>query len=193
MDNVFLEETVESQSMVVYKATCKCCNMVYIGNTQQKLKTRMTQHFGEVRDLIKLGKSSDTFAYHFAQHIDPNLNSTINIPKIRGMVKMDVLWQGDPISCMKSFGTHSCTLCMQERIEILKQDRKDPNSLINSNTEIYGACRHKTRFHRYLMDNSNHTYSTDDGQIPEKVEVDLKETNSRSEDEICTIVSDITI
>ena len=43
------------------------------------------------------------------------------------------------------------------------------------------------------MDNSNHTYSTDDGRIPEKVEVDLKETNSRSKDEICTIVSDITI
>ena len=167
--------------------------MVYIGNTQQKLKTQMTQHFGEVKDLIKLGKSSDTFAYHFAQHIDPTLHTTINVPKIRGMVKMEVLWQGDPISCMKSFGTNACSLCMRERVEILNQHRKDPNSLINSNTEIYGACRHKTRFHRYHMDNSTHTYSTDDGSIPEKVEVEINTSNFRSEDEVCTILSDLTI
>ena len=82
---------------------------------------------------------------------------------------------------------------MRERVEILNQHRKDPNSLINSNTEIYGACRHKTRFHRYHMDNSTHTYSTDDGSIPEKVEVEINTSNFRSEDEVCTILSDLTI
>ena len=82
---------------------------------------------------------------------------------------------------------------MQERIEILKQYRKNPQLLINSNTEIYRACRHKTQFYRYIMDNSNHTYSTDDRSIPEKVEVGRNNTKSGSEDKVSTIISDLTI
>ena len=38
---------------------------------------------------------------------------------------------------------------MKERIQILKYSKRDPNSIINSNSEFYGACRHKPRFHRY--------------------------------------------
>ena len=40
---------------------------------------------------------------------------------------------------MKSFGTHSYNLCIKERVEILLRSKNDPNSLINTNTEIYGA------------------------------------------------------
>ena len=36
--------------------------------------------------------------------------------------------------------------------------------LINSNNELYGACRHKSKFHRYTTTNSN----TDEGLDPEK-------------------------
>ena len=50
---------------------------------------------------------------------------------------------------MKIFGTNWCKLCMKELIEILHRTYKDKGSLINSNSEIYGACKHKASFHRY--------------------------------------------
>ena len=53
----------------------------------------------------------------------------------------------------------------KERIEILKHSKKDPNSLINSCNEIYGACRHKPKFHRYVSRNP----STDESKKDERV------------------------
>ena len=53
-------------SIVVYKATCKKSKKYYIGNTQQKLKTRMTQHYNEVKDLLNKELASDSFAKHVA-------------------------------------------------------------------------------------------------------------------------------
>ena len=85
-------------------------------------------------------------------------------------MKTDIIWQGNAISCMKSFGRYNCRLCMQERLEIYKASRQDSanseESIINSATESYGACRHKTKFHRYsLLLNP----SADDGpSSPEK-------------------------
>ena len=62
----------------------------------------------------------------------------------------------------KLFRKLNCTLCMKERIQILKYSKRDPNSVINSNSEIYGACRHKPRFHRYRPNCT--PLSTDDEQ-----------------------------
>ena len=39
---------------------------------------------------------------------------------------------------------------MEERLFILRTQSKDPGKLINSCNEIYGACRDKLSFHRYL-------------------------------------------
>ena len=52
--------------MVVYKATCKKSKKFYIANTQQKLKTRLDQHFGDVCTLANKKMTSDSFARHFA-------------------------------------------------------------------------------------------------------------------------------
>ena len=38
---------------------------------------------------------------------------------------------------------------MKEQIKILSFQKEYPNLIINSNSEFYGACRHKPRFHRY--------------------------------------------
>jgi hypothetical protein len=71
---------------------------------------------------------------------------------------------------MKSFGKLNCSLCMQERIEILHTIHQEEWKIINHSNEIYGACRHKTRFHRFLKEHTNVKYtSTDDGIKPEKV------------------------
>ena len=53
--------------MVVYKGTCKNTKMSYIGNTQNHLKKRMQQHFGQVNEVLKTGKKSDTYADHFSE------------------------------------------------------------------------------------------------------------------------------
>ena len=84
------------------------------------------------------------------------------------MVEVKILWQGDPIQCMKSFGTKTCSLCMRERLEILKRLKKDPKKLMNSNNELYGACLHNTRFH-WLNVSVDKNLSTDDGTNPERV------------------------
>ena len=75
-------------------------------------------------------------------------------------VQVSTLWQGKSISCNKSVGKLNCSLCMKEGLEILKISRNDPAIIINNYSEFYGACRHKPRFYRYLMNCTPH--STDD-------------------------------
>ena len=150
------------KSIVVYKAECKLCKMAYFGNTQQQLKKRTNQHLADVCNLVNKNKTSDSFAKHFAQHF-PNRQEKLTIGEARTYVKIAIEWQGNPISCNKSFGNLNCSLCMHERLIILKHSRKDPSKIINTSTEFYGACRHKPRFHRY-PDNCT-TLSTDDEHL----------------------------
>ena len=65
---------------------------------------------------------------------------------------------------------------MKERILILTLNREQPGNIINSNKEIYGACKHQARFHRYT---TGTTSSTDDGINPERVK--MPENNSHME------------
>ena len=69
---------------------------------------------------------------------------------------------------MKMFGKEGCLLCMRERIKILKAQQMEENYLINLCYKIFGACRHKTRFHRFLKEKqSMKSTSTDEGIKPE--------------------------
>ena len=115
----------------------------------------MHQYFQEIRRVVLEDKVSDTFAKHFASHILPPTPNeegkrTLKAGQIRPLLKVKVLWQGNAISLIKSFHTHRCVLCMKERLEILRRSDKH-SPLINSRTEIYGACRHKAKFHRYRI------------------------------------------
>jgi thymidylate synthase ThyX len=151
---------------VVYKATCKICNQPYIGQTQQKLKDHMGQHLNDVKKLVTKGTKLDSFASHFAQHCKKGVKPTSN--EIRKMTKVKIVWQGNVISCMKSFGKLNCSLCMQKKI--LHTIRQEEWKMINHCNEIYGACQHKTRVHRFLKEHTNvKNTSTDDCVKPEKV------------------------
>ena len=67
---------------------------------------------------------------------------------------------------MTSFGKPSCALCMKEKIQILQALRNNPQSTINTQNKLYGACRHNTKFHRY----KNYTISADEKLfIPKRV------------------------
>jgi hypothetical protein len=149
----------------VYKAQCTLCDHFYLGNTQQLLKARTNQHIYDTYRLVNKGHSSDSFAKHWATHFPSSGSIKATPMMVRQMLRVETVWQGNPISCIKSFRKRACRLCMKERLLILKTSRgKDAQKLINSNHEIYGACRHNTKFHRY----SKLTTSTDDVQLGQK-------------------------
>ena len=56
-----------------------------------------------------------------------------------------------------------------------KGKKKNINISINTNSEIYGACRHRPKFHRFTCCPP----STDEGRSPEKCEGKLDLTNYR--------------
>ena len=64
-------------------------------------------------------------------------------------MKFKVIKQLNPIGAMKKFTKPNCNLCMQERLTILKKLCDKRVTVMNKNLEIYGACRHKTTFHRF--------------------------------------------
>jgi hypothetical protein len=160
------------KSCVVYKVTCKiprCCKQFYIGNTQQKMKNRQGQHLQDVKRLVRTGEASDSFARHFAKHVMEGEVKPTN-GDLRKIMKYEILWQANPISAMKTFGKLNCALCMRERVEILRAHQQDELSLINCNLEIFGACRHKTKFHRFLKEAGPvKSTSTDDGVSQKRV------------------------
>ena len=66
----------------------------------------MAQHFNDLQQLVPKGKASDSYAKHFARHFPPNKK-----PKpldLRNLSEHTILWQGNPLSLMKTFGTLNC-------------------------------------------------------------------------------------
>ena len=151
----------------------------------------MTGHYAETRNLVNKGGASDSFAKHFATHFDKcdGINkrpkeTQINANHVRRLGKIDILWQGKAISCMKTFGKLNCSLCMNERLQILKAQKSEKSTktkkLINSSSELCGACRHKSKFHRYRFCDSP---STDEGlSSPENSDVNTSALFSPSSD-----------
>ena len=111
----------------------------------------MDGHFSDLQHLLKNGQKSDSFAAHFLQHF----NSTTSHTELRKCMKFKGLKQLNTIGAMKTFTKTNCNLCMQERLTILKIIRDKRVTVMNKNSEIYGACRHKTCFHQFFL-------STDD-------------------------------
>ena len=103
--------------VVVYQATCLKTGMKYIGNTQQLVKKKIQQHVQDVKNLVMVAKKSDSFAEHFAQLVPKGLERKDVAKEI--WFKLDILWKGNPISCVKTFGTRKYKLCSKERIKIL--------------------------------------------------------------------------
>jgi hypothetical protein len=163
--------------IVVYQATCLTTQKKYIGCTQQHVKTRMQQHVQDVKNLVTRNHRSDSFAAHFGKIIPSNTEKS----KIRQHVKIkvDILWKGLPLSCVKTFGTKTCKLCAKERYAILTQLFKDPNGTINKCPEVYGACRHKPRFHRFET-TKNVAASADEAEKAERVPGSSSTTTSRT-------------
>ena len=76
-------------------------------------------------------------------------NNKFTCGLVRELVEVKPIWQGDPISVMKSFRTRSCRLCNEERIQILKTRNRQPNNVINTRIDLMRGCHHTPKFHRY--------------------------------------------
>ena len=113
-------------------------------------------------------------------------------------MEVKVIWKGNAISCGKSYGKLNCQLCMNKRIAILNNIRKGKrlNQMlsINSNSEIYGACRHRPKFHRFTCCPP----SADEGWSPERGEMVFRNTNPSvpfcdiTNTSVCQRVNDLT-
>ena len=146
------------RSVVIYKATCTRTGKSYIGNTQQKVKKRIKGHLGDVWNLANKNRQSDSFVWHFVTVAKAENRDKLTRKDVRKCISVEILWQGNPITVMKMFGKLSCRLCMKEKIHILNEVCTKPKSTINRRNKLYGACRHKTRFHRY----TSYTISADE-------------------------------
>ena len=155
--------------LVVYEIKCKHTGKSYIGATQQHLKKRCQQHIREARKTHAGQGNFDTFSSHMASMARnfPNPSPTL----IRNFCDFNVLWQGNPFTVIKTFGTNQCILCNQERLQIYKWMKKKPHLLINRRSELYGTCRHKPRFHRFIHASSSADESSMDERVHRYVEV----------------------
>ena len=111
----------------------------------------MDSHFSDLLRLLKNGQTLDSFYAQFEQHF----NTTTSRTDLRKYMTFKVVNQLNLIGAMKTFMKPNCKLCMAERLTILKYLRDKQVTIVNKNLVIYGACRHKTTFHRFCL-------STDD-------------------------------
>ena len=107
----------------------------------------MDGHFSDLQRLLKNGQKSDSFDAHLVQHF----NTTTPRTDIRKYMMFKVVNKLNPIGAKKKFTKPNCNLCMQERLMILKNLRDKRVTVMNKNSEIYGAFRHKTTFHRFCL------------------------------------------
>ena len=130
------------KSCVVYKATCSD-GKYYIGSTQQFVKNRMGGHFDEVRSFINQRKPGDSFARHVAKKFEGEGRVSRSFAR-KQLRCVEVVWQGNPLSCVKTFKSLTCKLCSKERLHLYKARQKDKadetNLLINTRSDLYSAC-----------------------------------------------------
>ena len=117
---------------------------MYVKNTQDTQKKK-EQHFQDVAQKVQYDKCFDTFAAHFAHHFDQKPTPQ----QCHEIMKFEILSKVNPIGSMKTWSKDSCTLCMKEILEIVGRSRRRYGKLIDACSEIYGACRHNPRFHRF--------------------------------------------
>ena len=88
--------------------------------------------------------------FQYATSLDSNMGYYhIWLTEYASNLCIEVLSKVNPIGSMKTWGKPSCTLCTKERSEIVSRSRRRYGNLINACSEIYGACRHNLRFHRF--------------------------------------------
>ena len=147
--------------MIVCRVRCKVTGKNYLGQTQQQQKRRMQQHSNKTRRLFRNRESSDSCAHHFSNQF----NHEPTPKQMQNINGHEIVWQGNPISVMKTFGTLHSSLCVKKRCQIIKEKFAKNNKIISSCNEIHGTCRHKPRFHRFKISSSSADESCRDKRV----------------------------
>ena len=104
----------------------------------------MEQHYDDVKYFFRHGKSKDSYARHFLKHFKKKPSNE----DIRKISTHRVLHRVSPFSFCKKAQSYDCSLCMMEKHFLVKR-RLDKEKPMNDNSEIYGTCRHRPKFHRF--------------------------------------------
>ena len=70
---------------------------------------------------------------------------------LRKYMTFKVVKKLNPIGTMKTFTKPNCNICMVKRLTIIKNLRDKRVTVMNKNSDIYGACRHKTTFRQFFL------------------------------------------
>ena len=136
---------------IIYEVKCSICDAIYIGNTHQTFKTRMDGPLSDLLHLFKNGQKSDSVAAHSKQHF----KATTSCTDLRKYMTFKLVNQINPIGATKTFTKPNWNLFIEERLTTLKNLHDKCVTIMNKNSEIYGAYRHKTTFYQFFL-------STDD-------------------------------
>ena len=112
---------------------------------------------GHFSDLLRLPKNENKYD-SFSAQFEHNFNSTTSCTYLPEYMTFKVVKQLNLIGAIKIFTKPNCNLFMEEHLTILKELCDKRVTIMNKNSDIYGACRHKTTFHRFCL-------STDDASI----------------------------
>ena len=107
----------------------------------------MDGHLSDLQRLLKNGQKPDSFSAHFVQHFNTPTSRTY----LRKYMTFKVLKHLILIGAIKTFTQPNFNLCMQERLTIPKKLRNKRVIVMNKNSDIYEACRHKTTFHQFFL------------------------------------------
>jgi hypothetical protein len=136
----------------------------------------MKGHFQDVRKLMEKGVHSGLLCKTFCR-IWPR-GAVSPLPGMQwDLIKCDILWQGNPIFVMKTYGKSTWALCNRERMEeIIKLSQSTTDILISSCSEIHDACQHKQRFHRYY---EQETPSADEHKKHKNIDLEAPKPSRR--------------
>ena len=123
----------------------------HIGATQNYVKNRFTQHYCSVKTMLETGESSTRFSSHFAkcyqEEYGPDARYDVN--KMRNLCIHEIIYEGNAISVVKTYGTQKCRVCAEEKFAIWEENCRNFCFILNKRKEIYGACAHNVHFHHF--------------------------------------------
>ena len=126
-----------------------------IGKTHHHFTKRIDSNFSNILRLPKNGQKSDSFAAHFEQHFENTTSRT----DLRNYTTFKVVKQLNLIGAMNKMMKPNCNICMEERLTIIKKLCEKRVTIMNTNLEIYGACRPKTTFHRFFLNTDDPVFN----------------------------------
>ena len=124
----------------------------HVRATWKAVEERKVEVNNNDRSSYSYSYGSKAFARHFAVHCLSLRSSRETKKFLRENTTIEILWRGNPISCLKNVGTTRCILFMKERRAILTAWRGDKPNLLNAKNEIFGACLCKSRFCQFTKE-----------------------------------------